>query len=322
MVLHNVWLRRYSKLTVFTTLGLIFIGALVKSFEAGLSVPDWPTTYGYQMFLYPLSDMVGGIFYEHTHRLLATVVGTLTLLLAVWISIVEKRKNVKRLGYIALILVIVQGLLGGMTVLFFLPTIISLMHGITAQTFFMILILIAYSLSKEYSRSQQNHDQNKKIVLSLLITIYIQLILGAWMRHTNSGLAIYDFPTMAGYWLPPFNETMMNNINDWRFENNLDLATIYQVVIHFLHRISALIVLVLAIFLGYKLKKNETGRRIKMNVVSLYVLLSIQIFLGMLTIWTLKEPFITSFHVVNGAAVLGACFILFLRSSNLSFLDH
>ena len=147
----NVWLRRFSKLTVFATLFLIFVGALVKSFEVGLSVPDWPTTYGFQMFAFPWSDMVGGIFYEHSHRMLATIVGAMTLGLAIWLGLIEKRNNVKKLGYFALILVIIQGLLGGLTVMFFLPTAISMIHGITAQTFLLVIILIAYSLSIEFS---------------------------------------------------------------------------------------------------------------------------------------------------------------------------
>ena len=127
-------IRWFSKAIVFATLLLIFAGALVKSFEVGLSVPDWPTTYGYQMFTFPWADMVGGIFYEHGHRLLATFVGALTLLLAIWLGYKDPRKSVKLLGYTALVLVVVQGLLGGLTVLYFLPTPISLLHGVIAQT--------------------------------------------------------------------------------------------------------------------------------------------------------------------------------------------
>ncbi len=129
-------LRWFSKIIVFATLLLIFAGALVKSFEVGLSVPDWPTTYGYQMFAFPWADMVGGIFYEHGHRMLATLVGALTLILGIWLGHKESRNSVKLLGFTALVLVIVQGLLGGLTVLYFLPTPISLLHGVIAQTFF------------------------------------------------------------------------------------------------------------------------------------------------------------------------------------------
>ncbi len=167
----NVWLRRYSKLVVLATLSLIFLGALVKSFEAGLSVPDWPTTYGYQMFAFPWSDMVGGIFYEHSHRMVATIVGALTLGLSLWLFLVEKRKNVKRLGYVALILVIFQGLLGGLTVMFFLPTFISMLHGITAQIFFLVVILIAYALSNEFNSNQNYSSGDPKFIYYLFAAV-------------------------------------------------------------------------------------------------------------------------------------------------------
>ena len=255
----NVWLRRFSKLTVLATLFLIFVGALVKSFEVGLSVPDWPTTYGFQMFAFPWSDMVGGIFYEHSHRMLATIVGAMTLGLSIWLSFSETRVNVKKLGYVSLILVITQGLLGGLTVMFFLPTAISMIHGITAQTFFLVIILIAYSLSKEFSDRNSKPDSNRTIVLSLFIAVYIQLILGAWMRHTESGLAIYDFPTIAGQWLPIFNEKMLTTINDWRFYMDYPEVSMLQVLIHFLHRFGAFVIFTLTIFMGYRLHQNKSA---------------------------------------------------------------
>ena len=115
----NIIVRRLSKMIVFLTLSLIFVGALIKSHEVGLSVPDWPTSYGKQMFSFPFSDMVGGIFYEHGHRLFATIVGFLTLLQFIIISFTNHPSWIKKMSLISLILVITQGLLGGMTVLFF-----------------------------------------------------------------------------------------------------------------------------------------------------------------------------------------------------------
>ena len=88
---YHIWLRRLSKLTVFSTLFLIFAGALVKSHEVGLSVPDWPTTYGKQLFAYPIYEMVGGIFYEHGHRIVATIVGFFTLVQAIWLGFSQAR---------------------------------------------------------------------------------------------------------------------------------------------------------------------------------------------------------------------------------------
>ena len=138
----NTVVRRLSKMIVFLTLSLIFVGALIKSHEVGLSVPDWPTSYGKQMFSFPFSDMIGGIFYEHGHRLFATLVGFLTLLQFIFISFTNHPSWIKKMSLISLILVITQGLLGGMTVLFFLPPPISIMHGVLAQTFFVTIIFV------------------------------------------------------------------------------------------------------------------------------------------------------------------------------------
>jgi cytochrome c oxidase assembly protein subunit 15 len=275
------------------------------------------------MFAFPWSDMVGGIFYEHSHRMLATIVGAMTLGLAIWLGLIEKRNNVKKLGYIALIFVIIQGLLGGLTVMFFLPTAISMIHGITAQTFLLVIILIAFALSREYSNENSQLDSNRSIVLILFVAVYIQLILGAWMRHTESGLAIYDFPKMAGQWLPIFNDKMLTAINDWRFDMDYPEVAMQQVVIHFLHRLGAFVIFILTIVMGYRLhqQKSTYSKMIQLNVFAIYVFVALQILLGVLTIWTAKGPFITSFHVMNGATVMGLCFILFLRLSDLAFLQ-
>jgi len=320
----KVWLRRLSKFSVMATLFLIFVGALVKSFEAGLSVPDWPTTYGYQMFAFPLADMVGGIFYEHGHRMLATVVGAITMLMAIWLGFKESRKSIKILGYTALALVIIQGLLGGLTVLFYLPTIISLLHGVTAQTFLLVLILIAFSLSKEFTNHSVEKDKNRKYIFYLLSVVFIQLIIGAWMRHTNSGLAIFDFPQTAGVWFPMFNNEMLSVINDWRFDVDLPNVTLFQVVIHFVHRCSGYIIVGLAGLLGFKFLKEKTiySKRIINNVYLILTLVLLQIIFGAFTIWTLKGPYITSIHVFNGAAVMGATFLLLLRMSDLTLLRN
>src|ERR687891_3003604 len=112
----NLALHRFAVVTACCTALLIFAGGLVTSTESGLSVPDWPTTYGWSMFTFPLDKMVGGIRYEHTHRLIASTVGFLILVLAAWLWRAEPRAWLRRLGYAALAAVIVQGVLGGITV--------------------------------------------------------------------------------------------------------------------------------------------------------------------------------------------------------------
>ena len=143
------WLHRYIKLVAATTVLLIAAGGMVTSTDSGLSVPDWPNTYGQFMFSFPLDKMVGGIFYEHGHRMIASTVGFLTIILALWIWRVDPRRWMRRLGFIALGAVILQGILGGITVLFFLPAPVSIGHAGLAQIFFCLTItLVALHLAR------------------------------------------------------------------------------------------------------------------------------------------------------------------------------
>lgn len=311
-------LRRFSKLTCFATLFLIFVGGMVTSTGSGLAVPDWPLSYG---TLFP--PMVGGIFYEHSHRMVAATVGFLTLCLTIWLGMKEKRRWLRYLGVAALSAVVLQGILGGITVLFFLPTPISVMHAVLAQTFFILTIIIAYSLSLERQQKELKPDYAYPVFLRatlfLVILIYIQLILGALMRHTGSGLAIPDFPTMGGSWLPRFDAIMLNYINEWRFEHDWELVTMRQVVIHFLHRVGAVGIAVTVYVLnviGWKYCSNN--QRIVRTMVLLDVLVVAQIFLGIWTVLSQKHPHVTSLHVMTGAATLGVTVLLLLRAAPLS----
>src|ERR1043165_7610805 len=139
----SIWLHRYCVLLAFCTLMLIMAGGMVTSTGSGLSVPDWPTTYGQNMFTYPPSKWVGGIFYEHGHRLIASTVGVLTIVLAAWLWIADPRRWMKWLGVAALGAVILQGVLGGITVLFFLPAPVSTAHAGLAEIFFCMTVAIS-----------------------------------------------------------------------------------------------------------------------------------------------------------------------------------
>lgn len=312
-------LRRFSKLTSLATLFLIFAGGMVTSTGSGLAVPDWPLSYG--TFFPP---MVGGIFYEHSHRMIATAVGLLTLCLTIWLGVKEKRRWVRRLGIAALIAVVLQGILGGMTVLFLLPTPVSVGHAVLAQTFFVLTIIIAYSLSLERRNRVSGYVPAQpaflRMTLLFIALLYVQLVLGALMRHTGSGLAIPDFPTMGGYWLPPFNEAMLRHINDWRFEHDFPLVTIPQVVIHFLHRLGALAITVTACilnFIGVRYYGGDKG--VMRMMVHLDIFVIAQLGLGIWTVLSQKSPHVTSLHVMLGAATLGTSVLLFLRAAPLSF---
>ena len=322
----NIAVRRLSKIIVFLTLSLIFVGALIKSHEVGLSVPDWPTSYGKQMFSFPFSEMVGGIFYEHGHRLFATIVGFFTLLQFIVLSFTDHPLWVKKMSFVALVLVITQGLLGGMTVIFFLPPQISILHGVLAQIFFVSIIFIAYSLSDSRSnKKKQSYPLFiKRGALIITLLVFVQLVLGALVRHTSSGLAIPDFPKMGGMWIPTFSDNMVNNINVELFDKNLDMVSKWQVVIHFLHRLGAFIITLALTFFIYKfrnmLEKNTIESKI---LILLSVLLLIQIILGATTVITEKLPFVASFHVVTGAALLGCCalFVMATQSNKIKEFD-
>ncbi|MCH7909755.1 MAG: COX15/CtaA family protein, partial [Candidatus Hydrogenedentes bacterium] len=311
------WLGRFTKLLVGATLILIFLGGQVKSNDAGLAVPDWPNSFGVNMFLFHWSNWYGGIFHEHVHRLVASSIGMLTIILVAWLALRESREWVRLLGFIALIAVILQGILGGLTVIFLLPTAISLAHAVLAQTFFMLTIVIAYSLSREWAERRPDAfaDARKSIAKSALLlmaVVYVQLILGALMRHTESGLAIPDFPTTGGRMVPWFNEATLDWINAWRMNYSIDHAqmlepvTMGQVLIHFAHRLGALAVLTAtAIFARRAYRERKTLPQPWNTACVLIGLLGIQVSLGAMTIWTQRVPVIASLHVVVGAAVLG-----------------
>src|SRR3954465_9142865 len=136
-------LHRFSKFLVACTVLLILAGSLVTSHDAGLSVPDWPTSYGWNMFTFPPSMWVANILYEHGHRLIASTVGFLTIIMAVWLWIADPRRWMRWFGGATLGSVVAQGLLGGLTVLFFLPAAISTAHAGLAEIFFCMTVAIA-----------------------------------------------------------------------------------------------------------------------------------------------------------------------------------
>ncbi|HTS06639.1 MAG TPA: COX15/CtaA family protein [Candidatus Eisenbacteria bacterium] len=165
---------------------LIIAGALVTSNDAGLSVPDWPTSFG---SLYKIPRLVGGVRFEHTHRMIAQGAGLLTIILAVWMWRAEKRRWLRYLALGAIGTVIAQGVLGGLTVLFFLPPPISSAHAALAQTFFCLAVAMAVFTGQKWIEEQPRieFDQRRPSLFTLtllsIFVLYVQLILGAMFRH-------------------------------------------------------------------------------------------------------------------------------------------
>jgi cytochrome c oxidase assembly protein subunit 15 len=179
-------LHRFAIFTACVTLILIVAGALVTSNDAGLSVPDWPTTFG---SFYKMPHMIGGVKYEHGHRMVAEFVGLLTIILAAWTWRVEKRRWLRFLALGALATVITQGILGGLTVLFFLPAPISSAHAAVAQTFFCIAVAIAMFTGRRWVEEEPRVEFDTRrpslftLTLLSIFVLYVQLILGAMFRH-------------------------------------------------------------------------------------------------------------------------------------------
>jgi cytochrome c oxidase assembly protein subunit 15 len=179
---------RFCVLVACATFLLLIAGALVTSNDAGLSVPDWPTSFG---SLYKLPRMVGGVKFEHGHRMVAELVGLLTIILAGWTWRVDRRAWVRKLGIAALATVIAQGVLGGITVLFYLPPAVSTAHATLAQTFFCIVVVLALVTGRGWTEApQQELPESHRLPLSTLATlaaasVYVQLILGAGFRHSG-----------------------------------------------------------------------------------------------------------------------------------------
>jgi heme a synthase len=291
-------LHLFAVLVALSTAILIFAGGLVTSTGSGLSVPDWPTTYGWNMFTFPIDKWVGGIFYEHSHRLIASGVGALIVALAAWLWHAEPRAWVRRLGYIALGAVIVQGLLGGITVLFFLPTPVSVAHAGLAQIVFCLTTTIALVTSPGWTRGYGGAPDDRmlqKVAAATTAAIYLQIIVGATMRHTDAGLAIPDFPWAFGRLVPPV----------WNG----------GIAVHYAHRVGALVVTLLAIAAAAHVFYHH-GRRtaLRTPAILLLALVAVQITLGAITVLGGKPYIINSLHVVTGALVLVTSLVLALRS--------
>jgi len=183
----RVWLHRYATLSAFCTLVLICAGALVTSNDAGLSIPDWPLSYGR---LVP--PLIGGIRYEWTHRLIAGTVGCLTLGLAVWLQFADPRRWMRRLGITAVGLVVAQATLGGLTVLFFQPPWVSTAHACLAQAFFCVMVSMAVFTTPEWgSRAGIRFSgarTTEKLAMTVVAAVFLQLLVGAGYRHKGLGM--------------------------------------------------------------------------------------------------------------------------------------
>jgi cytochrome c oxidase assembly protein subunit 15 len=238
-----LWLHRFALLTTLATFPLLFVGGLVTSTGSALAVPDWPTTFGYNMFLYPLSGMVGGILYEHSHRLLGALVGFLTITLTLWLWLKEPRLWLRWLGTIALAAVILQGVLGGLRVVL-LAHMLAIVHACLAQAFFALLVSITFFTSPvrpDHSAEFPAEPLTRLRRLCLLTTaaLYLQVVFGALLRHTGAHLdAHLGLAALVAFLV------IVLNIRVWRYHGEAD-AVVYPIML-----LSGLLLVQLSLGLG------------------------------------------------------------------------
>jgi len=247
--------------------------------------------------------MVGGIFYEHGHRLIASGVGLLTIGLVIFVWRVDPRAWMRRLSLVGLAAVILQGVLGGLTVRFMLPAPISIGHAGLAQLFFCLTVSIALFTSHAWIAPAAPAVDDARLrsrALGLTALIYLQVLIGATMRHLGAGLAIPDFPLAFGHLVPPTWST--------------------QIAVHFTHRVVALVVIAGILANAGWIRARHPGRPELVRPATWLILaVLVQGTLGALVVLTAKQPVVNTLHVATGAIVLATSLIVTLRAFRVRF---
>jgi heme a synthase len=304
------FLHWYAVFVAASVLVLICSGGLVTSHGAGMAVPDWPNSFGYNMFLFPISHWVGGVFFEHTHRLIASGVGFLTIGLCVLTLVTERRRWVKWLSGIAVLAVIIQGVLGGLRVTEH-NAVLGLFHGCLAQGFFCLVATIALVTSRFWSRLGTGSLQSETLTLrfwTIVVTamLFIQLALGASMRHSHTGLSIPDFPTVYGGLLPPLDAASIGRINEARAATQAaPPITAGLILLQYVHRIWAVLIVVGLFSVAVRLLRNRQIPGPARSAAGIWIaLVLVQFLLGAWTVWSNKAADVATSHVFVGALTL------------------
>jgi len=304
-------LHRFACFCAGSILFLICIGGLVTSKEAGMSVPDWPNTYGYNMFFFPWQNWVGGIFFEHSHRLAGTGVGILTTILAIWLCF-QERIWLRWMGAGAFVLVVLQGVVGGLRVVWHLDW-LGVPHAFLAQSFFVWVSLIALFTSRWWIEPRSGIAPPKWTGRGLAICglIFCQLMLGATMRHQHAGLSISDFPLAYGQVWPktdPASVEEYNRERNLRDPNTTPTNALF-INIHMAHRVGAVLITLAILAATAALWLTPGSAPILRRWSGVWTgLVLVQFLLGALTIWLNKPADVATTHVAVGALifVLGA----------------
>jgi cytochrome c oxidase assembly protein subunit 15 len=284
---------------------VIFAGAMVTSTGSGMAVPDWPLSFGTWM-----PPMQGGVFYEHGHRMVALILGLLVLAQAFWAWVEEERPWVRVLSWGALVAVVAQAGLGGLTVLLgtsnqwtHTSPLVSSIHASLAQALFAILVTYAVVTAPGWLTRSGRRGAGVELASRaawLPILVYAQILLGAAMRQQHVGLIIPDFPLSYGRVVPTFYNGM--------------------VALNFAHRTGGWLVFAAALGLGWKIQSQpKIDPWVRRPALILMALVSAQFLLGASAVWThLTVPALTSAHVLGGSLVFTASLVLALRLRRLA----
>lgn len=330
------WLHRFSVLTAAVAVLLIVAGAAVTSTGSGDAVPDWPLSYG---TLTP--PMIGGILFEHSHRLIAGFTGILVALMAVWLWVAAAGRRIRWLGILALCAVLIQALLGGLRVLVIstpavqdgfssvfgplnfstVRIVIAVIHGFFAQSIVCLLFAIALFTSRKWNGLRQEvsggglrpaFGRALRLSVALVVMVFLQLLLGTLVRHTGAGLIIPDFPLSFGHLFPPFGNLPHDPAAPFPLSEG---AFAFRVAVQFAHRLMALLILTLVSYLFFAFRRKQ---HIGGLVTWLLGLTVVQFCLGALNIWTAKSVFSSVPHVAIGALILGTSILTALWSRRLN----
>ena len=300
----HVALHRFAIFAAAATFVLVFAGGLVTSTGSAMAVPSWPLDAGR---LIP-PQWGAGVLFEWGHRAIAGTVSILTLVLALWVWMAERRAWVRYTALAAFGLVVVQAVLGGITVLLNLPLAVAVAHAMTGQAFFCLMVAIALFTSPRWETMAPLPRAPGRAALTELAVattaiIYAQMVVGAVMRHMHAGLAIPDFPLAFGRIVPPMFSL--------------------PIAVNFAHRCGAVAVTAMVLWTvarALRLYGDEPG--IRRPALLLLVLLATQIGLGAATVLSRRAVIPTTSHVAVGAAVLATCLALALRAYHLEGASH
>jgi cytochrome c oxidase assembly protein subunit 15 len=300
-----VALHRFAILAAAATFVLLFAGGLVTSTGSAMAVPSWPLDAGRVI---PM-EWGAGVLFEWGHRAIAGAVSIITLILALWVWMAERRAWVKYTALAAFGLVVVQAVLGGITVLLNLPLAVAVAHAMTGQAFFCLMVAIALFTSPRWDANPRfekmaptprapGRGALTELAVATTIIIYVQIVVGAVMRHMHAGLAIPDFPLAFGRIMPPMFSV--------------------PIAVNFVHRCGAVAVTAMVLWtVARALRLYGDEPAIRRPALGVLVLLAMQIGLGAATVLSRRAVIPTTSHVAVGAAVLATCLALALRAYHL-----